>query len=210
MKKDLFLCFAVIGMLTFTACNSSTQNTTQQSSVEITSEQQGKSDAPDDKQDKDENSTMAKVTAVTDHSISVVIANMPKDKPNEDGSQPDKKDNSNEPSDKEKPAAPPNEGNAPEGNAPDSNAPAPKDTDNPQGHSLEFGTDETLIEIPDESILYTRDKDSETGCSLSDIKVDDVVRIKYSDDGVTPEKIVVVTQSAPAGESSTQSTTSAN
>ena len=66
-----------------------------------------------------------------------------------------------------------------------------------------------VIEIPDESILYTRDKETETGCSLSDIKVDDVVRIKYSDDGVTPEKIVVMTQSAPAGESETQ-TASAN
>ena len=180
----------------------------QQSSVEITSEESSKAETSDNKPDKEDNSTIAKVTAVTDHSISVVAAKMPEGKPDDNGTQPDKKDNSNGPSDSEKPSAPP-ESNAPEGNAPEGNAPAPKDKDNSQGHSLEFNTDETLIEIPDESILYTRDKETETGCSLSDIKVDDVVRIKYSDDGVTPEKIVVMTQSAPAGESETQ-TASAN
>ena len=201
MKKDIFLCIAVVGMLAFTACNSSTQTASQQSSVEITSEESSKAETSDNKPDKEDNSTIAKVTAVTDHSISVVAAKMPEGKPDDNGTQPDKKDNSNGPSDSEKPSAPP-ESNAPEGNAPEGNAPAPKD-------SLEFNTDETLIEIPDESILYTRDKETETGCSLSDIKVDDVVRIKYSDDGVTPEKIVVMTQSAPAGESETQ-TASAN
>ena len=174
MKKNIFLCLAVVGMLAFTACNSSTQTASQQSSVEITSEESSNSNAPDNKPDKDDNSTIAKVTAVTDHSISVVTAKMPEGKPDDNGTQPDK-----------------------------------KDKDNSQGHSLEFNTDETLIEVPDESILYTRDKETETGCSLSDIKVDDVVRIKYSDDGVTPEKIVVMTQSAPAGETETQ-TASAN
>lgn len=208
MKKDIFLCIAVVGMLAFTACNSSTQTASQQSSVEITSEESSKAETSDNKPDKEDNSTIAKVTAVTDHSISVVAAKMPEGKPDDNGTQPDKKDNSNGPSDSEKPSAPP-ESNAPEGNAPEGNAPAPKDKDNSQGHSLEFNTDETLIEIPDESILYTRDKETETDCSLSDIKVDDVVRIKYSDDGVTPEKIVVMTQSAPAGESETQ-TASAN
>ena len=168
MKKDIFLCIAVVGMLAFTACNSSTQTASQQSSVEITSEESSKAETSDNKPDKEDNSTIAKVTAVTDHSISVVAAKMPEGKPDDNGTQPDKKDNSNGPSDSEKPSAPP-ESNAPEGNAPEGNAPAPKDKDNSQGHSLEFNTDETLIEIPDESILYTRDKETETGCSLSDI-----------------------------------------
>ena len=44
MKKNIFLCLAVVGMLAFTACNSSTQTASQQSSVEITSE--GRTGAP--------------------------------------------------------------------------------------------------------------------------------------------------------------------
>ena len=209
MKKDIFLCLAVVGMLAFTACNSSTQTASQQSSVEITSEESSKAETSDNKPDKEDNSTIAKVTAVTDHSISVVTCkNGQEGKPDDNGTQPDKKTIATDLVIVKKPSAPP-DGNAPEGNAPEGNAPAPKDKDNSQGHSLEFNTDETLIEIPDESILYTRDKETETGCSLSDIKIDDVVRIKYSDDGVTPEKIVVMTQSAPAGESETQ-TASAN
>ena len=72
MKKDIFLCLAVVGMLAFTACNSSTQTASQQSSVEITSEESSKAETSDNKPDKEDNSTIAKVTAVTDHSISVV------------------------------------------------------------------------------------------------------------------------------------------
>lgn len=112
MKKDIFLCIAVVGMLAFTACNSSTQTASQQSSVEITSEESSKAETSDNKPDKEDNSTIAKVTAVTDHSISVVAAKMPEGKPDDNGTQPDKKDNSNGPSDSEKPSAPP-DGNAP-------------------------------------------------------------------------------------------------
>lgn len=79
MKKDIFLCIAVVGMLAFTACNSSTQTASQQSSVEITSEESSKAETSDNKPDKEDNSTIAKVTAVTDHSISVVTAKMPEE-----------------------------------------------------------------------------------------------------------------------------------
>lgn len=209
MKKDITLCLALIGILAFTACNSSGQTASEQSSVEITSEQSVENGSTDDSKSQYGNMAIAKVTAVTDHSVSVVTAKTPEGQPQNKETPPNKNDGGNS-SDTNKPSAPPNDGNAPQGNAPEGNAPEHKDGERPQGQPMEFNTEETLLEISDESILYTRDKDSETGCSLSDIKVDDVIRIEYADDGVTPKKIVVITQSALAGEAPAQESTKTN